>query len=182
MKTILSFSAKDVVRIFTFCCKNLHFITSLCGYEICILIKSNIFFNFAIAKFHCIHLRNWTFHESQNEVYHPTIHFIIPQTSYHNIIRNRLTTILVFVLYCLGCRGKGIPFILPTLYHFGHKIFHLYNPMAHPINHRIWDGWIVLSGIMTIAFSLYVYCFRTMCFTNLVFDIVSREYWAHKKE
>ena len=144
LKTILFFSAKDVVRIFTFCCKNLHFITSLCGYEICILIKSNIFFNFAIAKFHCLHLRNGTFHESQYEesmfginIHHPDIYFIIPQTRYHNIIRNRLMTILVFVLYCLGYRGKGIPFILPTLYHFGHKIFHLYNPIAHPINHRI---------------------------------------------
>ena len=90
-------------------------------------------------------------------------------------------SLLVFVLYCLGYRGKGIPFILPTLYHFGHKIFHLYNPIAHPINHRIWDGWIVLSGIMTIAFSLYVYCFRTMCFTNLFFDIVSKEYKAATK-
>ena len=46
IKDILSFFAKDVVRIFTFCCKNLHFIASLCGCKICIFIKSNIVFIF----------------------------------------------------------------------------------------------------------------------------------------
>ena len=113
--------------------------------------------------------------------YNNNIYYTIKWTWYHKTLTNRLMSLLVFVMYCLGYRGKGIPFILPTLYHFGHKIFHLYNPIAHPINHRIWDGWIVLSGIMTIAFSLYVYCFRTMCFTNLFFDIVSKEYKAATK-
>ena len=53
-----------------------------------------------------------------------------------------------------------------------------------PINHRrIWDGWIVLSGIMTIAFSLYalLLILNTMCFLLLSLISFWREFLLCKK-
>ena len=90
-----------------------------------------------------------------------------------------ISIILSSISFGIYCKEEKDSFSYYLCYTLSIKSFICVILLHIPINHRrIWDGWIVLSGIMTIAFSLYALrlILNTMCFLLLSLISFWREF------